>query len=46
MVKDSDFRNGQPDDRLVPVFTSSQLDAYLDEIEKEKPERQEECDKS
>ena len=45
MVKDSDFRNAQPDDRLVPVFTSSQLNAYLEELEK-KQERQEECDKS
>ena len=46
MVKDSDFRNAQPDNRLVPVFTSSQLNAYLDEIEKEKQEFQEDCDKS
>jgi len=45
MVKDSDFRNVQPDDRLIPVFTSSQLDAYLEEIEKERQELQEDCDK-
>jgi hypothetical protein len=45
MDKGTEFHKGQSDHRLLPVFTSSQLNAYLDEIEKEKPELQEECDK-
>ena len=46
MDKGTELHHGQSDKRLRPVFTSSQLNTYLDEIEKEKQERQEDCDKS